>query len=218
VAGNLPVSNGCEVKLVWSLSGTPSALNILHFSHQPGAVMNQSVADGIGTTIRTAFSASLLPAQLTAIVSLLRVEVRHMDANSDPWFVAAGAAVPGTSASDPLPAATALAVTLLTGLRGRSFRGRVYLWGWAENANTTTGSVASTATDAGSAFVNAIRTNMVANHSYTMVVLSRFTTTPGSPPGTPAIERTPPLMTTVTAAGSLDARWDVQRRRAVPGI
>lgn len=218
MAGNLPVPQGMEMKITYSLNGVMSALNILHFNHQLGETLNQGDADAMAATIRSAFTASLIPAQLHTSVALAKVEVRHMDQPSDPWFLGSGAAVAGTSVSDPLPAATALVVTLHTGLRGRSYKGRVYLWGWAENANSTTGTAATAATDAASAFISAIRTNMLSTHQYTLGVLSRWTTPPGSAPSAPPVERTPPIITPVIAVGAADARWDVQRRRAIPGI
>lgn len=219
MAGNKPVPQGLEVKLVWAWNGNPSAINIFHASHELGAVHTQARADAIATGIRTAFTT---PAAYGSFVhtgvTLARVESRHMDAATDPWFIGAGAAVAGTSAANPLPAATAFVVSLRTGLRGRSYNGRVYLWGWTEDANDAAGGISAAAAEAGRAFVGAIGGNLISAAQSTFSVLSRFTTPAGSPPGTPATERTPPQLTAITAAVTADLRWDVQRRRAVPGI
>jgi hypothetical protein len=218
MAGNLPVPQGAEVKLVWSLSGTPSALNILHFNHEVGAVMTQAKADAISTLVKAAVTSSGIGTRLWTNVALLRVETRHMDSNTDPWFIGAGAGVPGASADNPLPAATAFCVTLKTGLRGRSYNGRVYLWGWTEFANDTQGGADTSSKDGAVAFIDTIRSNMSSAQQLTMGVLTRWTTPPGSPPNTPPVERTPPVITPVTTVVALDQRWDVQRRRAIPGI
>lgn len=218
MAGNLPVTNGAEVKIVWGLSGTPAALNILHFAHDAGAIMNQAKADSISTLVKAAFTSSAIGGFLHTTVSLMRVESRHMDSNTDPWFVGAGAAVAGSGAGNPLPAATAFVVSLKTGLRGRSYNGRVYLWGWTEDANDAAGGIATGAFGAAGAFIDTIRVNMGSAQQWDLGILSRWTTPPGSPPNTPPTERTPPLITPVTQVVALDSRWDVQRRRAIPGI
>lgn len=217
MAGNLPVPNGVEVKLVWTLSGVPYALNILHFVHQVGASMNQATADAISTLVKTSFTNNLATF-IHPNVQLLRVESRHMDANSDPWYIGAGAGVPGTGTGDPLPAATSFAVTLKTGLRGRSFNGRVFLWGYTEGANDTAGGITALGKTGSEAFLQGIDTNMNTTQQRPMAVLSRWHTPPGLPPGTPATERNPPLLTDVSTIVALDSRWDTQRRRAIPGI
>jgi hypothetical protein len=216
MAGNLPVTNGVEVKLVWTATGVPWALNILHFTNSTGTSMTQSRADSISTVVKSAFTTSLLPAQLHTSAALNRVEVRSMTANSDPWFVGAGAAVPGTATGKPLPSATALVVTLKTGLRGRSYNGRYYQWGWGEIANDTAGGATAAAANSLGGFINTMRTNLSgAPSSLSMAILSRYTTPPGQ---TASIERNPPILTPVTAEVLLDSRWDTQRRRAIPGV
>lgn len=218
MAGNLPVPQGAEVKLVWAFNGTPYALNILHFTHDIGAAMTQAKADAIAALVRAAFPASQLAAHVHTGVTLLRVESRHMDSNTDPWFVGSGGPTPGTGAGNPLPAATAFVVTLKTGLRGRSYNGRVYTWGWTEDANDVAGGITAAGSTAATTFVLSIQGNMSSAQQLTMGVLSRWTTPPTAPPNTPPTERTPPLITPVTAVVALDSRWDVQRRRAIPGI
>jgi hypothetical protein len=217
MAGNFPVPNGVEVKIVWGLAGIPTALNILHFSHAAAASMTQAVADAISALIKTSFTNNLA-AFIHPTVSLLRVETRNMDNQSDPWFVTSSAAPPGTGTGNPLPAATAFCVSLKTGLRGRSYNGRVYLWGFASVANDTNGGITTAASTGAVAFIQGIDTNMSTTQSRPMAIVSRWTTPPGSPPNTPPTERPVPLLTDVTSIVALDSRWDVQRRRAVPGV
>lgn len=218
MAGNLPVPNGTEVKLVWALNGEPAALNILHFSHTPGAGMDQTKANAISVSVGSMLTTSGLLAHLYTGVTLARTEVRNMDSNSDPWFVGNQAPIAGTSVDNPLPAATAFCVTLKTGLRGRSYNGRVFLWGYTEGANGTTGGITPTAKTDSEDFIKQIDNELFNTQALLMSVVSRWTTPPTAPPGTPAVERNPPILTRVTSIVALDSRWDVQRRRAIPGI
>lgn len=216
MAGNLPVTNGTELKLVWTLSGVPYALNILHAIHPVGQTHTQAIANSIDTAVKSALTASALPAQLANTVALLRVSSRNMDSLSDPWFDGSAAALPGTAAGKPLPAANCLVVTNRTGLRGRSYNGRTYLTGFAEIANDSSGGATTAAATAASSFLNAIRTGVLgAPMNLTLGVLSRYWTPPGT---TETVERVTPLINTITGSFMLDQRWDVQRRRAIPGI
>lgn len=218
MAGNLPVPQGLEQKIVWANNGIPFALTILHFRHSVGQLHTQARADTLATLTRAAFTSSGLTIQLGSLISLFRVESRHMDANSDPWFIGTGAALAATGTGDLLPLATSLVVTSNTGLRGRSYSGRSYIVGFTEGANSPTGAASQAAADAAALFINTIRADAQSQLTLTMSVLSRWTTPPGSPPSTPPVERTPPILSDVISASCRDLRWDVQRRRAIPGI
>jgi len=215
MAGNFPAARGVEVKITWSFNGTPQAINILHFDNPSLAVMTQTIANNVGTAIRTAFTSSALVGQIHTGVTLSKVELRGMSAASNPWFTSTGAAVPGTAVGKPLPAATALVVSLKTGLRGRSYNGRTYIWGWAEGANDTGGGASLAAAAAASKFLDDMKVAIGGGTpALNLAVLSRFTTPPG---GTAPVERPEPVVTPV-ASTPADQRWDVQRRRAVPGV
>lgn len=215
VAGNLPVLNGVELKMVWTFSGVPQALNILHFNNAQGATITQSVANQVDTAVKSALTSSGHLASLHTGTALARCDIRSMTSNTDPWFLGAGAPVAGTSTGDPLPAATALVVTSVTGLRGRSFMGRTYLWGWAEGVNDAAGGVTVAAANAAAQFLTSVRTALAGQTpSFTQAILSRWTT----PPGGVVTERNPPILTTVVQNLCKDQRWDTQRRRAIPGI
>lgn len=218
MAGNLPVPQGLEAKLVWSRAGIPYALTILHFRHAVGQLHDQTRANTLDTLCKTALTSSGHGANLHTSVALARVESRHMDSNSDPWFIGAGAPVAGTATGDLLPLANAFVVTSKTGLRGRSFNGRTYLMGFAEGVNDSAGQITAAAAAAAVNFVGFIVQDAATQLSLTRSILSRWTTPPTAPPNTPPTERNPPILTPVTLTTNLDLRWDVQRRRAVPGI
>jgi len=215
MAGNLPVTGGIEVKLTWTLNGTPSALNILHYLQAPVTPMTQARADAISVIHKTAFTSSSHTASIWTGVALATVSVRDMGDNTNPWYIGAGAAVPGASAANPLPAATAAVISIPTGKRGRSFNGRVYLWGFTEDANDVGGGIAAAAGTNAVAFISNATTSMSGSQQSNLAVLSRFTTPPGA---TESIERVPPLLTVASGVVLRDSRWDVQRRRATPGI
>lgn len=216
MAGNLPVPNGIALKLVWNLSGVPAALNILNFNNLSGGVVDQAAANAVDGLVKTAFASSGLAASIWSSVALARIELRDLDALSNPWYIGSGAATPGTSAANPLPAATALVVSLATGLRGRSYNGRYYQWGYTEDANDAAGGATAAAAANTVAFVSAINTAMQgAPRAWNICVLSRWTRPLIGPP---SVERQPPIVTPVTSIHTKDLRWDVQRRRAVPGI
>lgn len=218
MAGNLPVPQGVEVKLVWARSGVPFAVNILHFRHAVGQLHDQTRANTISAIYGTAMTSSGLGGLLHTTVSLARTESRHMDSNTDPWFIGSQAAVPGSAAGDLMPLYTAFVVTQKTGLRGRSFNGRVYISGWAEGVNDATGQISQAGATAADAFVGNAHNEMQTQLGLVSSILSRWTTPPGSPPNTAPTERNPPILTPVTTILNLDLRWDVQRRRIVPGI
>lgn len=218
MAGNLPVPQGLECKIVWQLAGQDWALNILHFQHAVGTLHTQTRADTLSTLVKTALTSSALGGQLHPTVGLARVESRHMDSNSDPWFIGAGAPVVGTGTGDILAPQLVFCATLRTGLRGRSFNGRVYLGGFTEAANDAGGLVTTAATAAAINFLQAIASEAVTQLQLNHSILSRWTTPPTAPPGTPPTERNPPILSPVTAHTARDQRWDTQRRRAIPGI
>lgn len=216
MATPLPALNGVEIKLVWTFNAQPFALNILHGQNQTPIAITQAVADALDIAVKGALSSSALASQLNSGVALAHLEMRSMTSNEDPWFVAAGAPAPGTSTENPLPAATALVVSLRTGKRGRSFNGRFYQFGYSELANDAAGGATATAATATRAFVDAVSTAMQSGgRGIQMAVLSRVTTPPGA---SAPIVRPTPVLTPVTAAVMADQRWDTQRRRAIPGI
>lgn len=177
--------------------------------------MTQARADAIDTMVKSQFTTHQHSLNIWTGVALANAAVRDMGSNTNPWYVGSGAAVAGASAGNPLPAATAAVVSLTTGLRGRSYNGRVYLWGFTEDSNDAAGGITPTAGTAARNFVAGIGTGMGSTAQAPMAILSRFTTPPGA---AAPIERTPPILTPVVGFLMKDNRWDVQRRRAVAGI
>lgn len=214
--GNLPVTRGLEIKIFWGLTTENQALTVLHANNVSGATVNDALATTIGSTLTAAFTSSGLAAQIVPTLGMNSVIIRDMGAATNPEFQGA-ASVRGTATNaTPLPANVSLCVTGRTGLRGKSFNSRTYLWGFSVAAVGTTGGISAATSTAAASFMNTVRTNLTAlPNSMQLSVLSRFTTPPGA---TSAIERNPPILTQITTYVVRDGIWDSQRRRAVPGI
>jgi len=203
------VPEACFLRLIWTLSGVPYAVNVLGVRNAGHLAITQAIANSVGSAVKTGFASSGLNAQLATTISLGNVGLRDIGSANQPEYLDTGAAVPGTAAGDPLPPQIALCVTLRTALAGRSFRGRSYIPGFTEAANGTTGTASAAASTAAINFVNACATSL-ASSGLALAVVSR-----------PAPSATPPragFVNNVTAVLTRDLIWDTQRRRARPGI
>lgn len=218
----LVVANTCIVRTLWAFGGQ-GTVNV-YAARVGTALINQALAESLGSAIKTAFTSNLAPL-MTAAIQLVRVGVRDIRAANLPEFRDTGPPVLGTAVgSDMLPKATAICVTLRTAGSGRSHRGRTYIGGWDEAQNDTNGNTLGAANTAAVNFVSAIRGAMTTN-GLTMVVLSRpafretivetsfdaagnvletHTTTHNARPG---------FITDVSALESRTTQWEYQRRR-----
>lgn len=217
-AGNLPVPQGVEIRWFYEdADGAGQAICVLHAKNTASAPIDQAAANSVAGVIRGAFTTSLYATHVVPDIRLGRVDVRDQSDLTRPAFAGTGAAVPGTSVvPTPLPAATAFVVSGFTGLRGASYRSRTYLWGFSTSAVDPAGGMSSAAAGHCLDFMEAIRTGLLgATPSLQVSVLSRFHKGPTDPV---TVERNPPILTQITSYGLKDLRFDVQRRRAVPGI
>lgn len=203
----LVVANAAQLRLIWALSGQLYALNVLGVVNSGAVAITQALANTLGTAIKAALTSSGHGATVSNVVGLASVGIRDIRSANTAEFLDTGAATMGTNVSDLLPPQTALVVTLRTAQAGRSFRGRVYLPGFGESANSTTGTITSTTFCVD--FVAAIQAALVSS-SLNLGVLSRPREAPLSPSAG--------FVTPVTSIVARDAVWDTQRRRAVPGI
>lgn len=114
----------------------------------------------------------------------------------------------GGNANQCLTTGQACAIKLATGLRGRSFRGRIYWPGIPTNMITAnTGQITAAYRDALAASINTLRTSLTADSAVdTLVVVSYMAN---------GLWRTTGLATTVTSA-SAHLNLDSMRRR-LPG-
>lgn len=197
----LVIPGTVRVNLVWTRSGAEYAVNVLHYLVPSGQVVTGATATDLAADIGNAFGASTLDNWIENAVALSRVSVRDIRTANLPEFNASLTAG-GLSVSDPLPLGVALCATFRTALAGRRFRGRFYMPGWAENANTSSGVADVGAVADLETFLTNISSPTVEGNLWTLGVMSQA-----------EVETNP-----VIAIECRDAVWDTQRRRAVPGI
>jgi hypothetical protein len=195
------IPNSVLARLIWTKSGEPYAVNVLGATKAGGGSITQAVVNTFGSAVKSTFTASGLAPLTAATVSLQSVALRDISAANFAEFVDTNPAVPGTATTDCLPPQVAMVVTLRTALAGKSYRGRVYIPGAAEENNTATGLAALAYRDAAVAFVGGIA-NAFAASGLTFSVLSR----------------TLSIATPVAGIVTRDATWDTVRKRAVAGI
>lgn len=203
----LVVPGAAQMRLIWAVGGQLYALNVMGVVNSGSVAITQALTNTIGTAIKASFASTAFNVAIHTTVTLANIGLRDIRTANTAEFIDAGAAVAGTAVGDLLPPQTALCITLRTASAGRSFRGRVYLPGFAESHNTAGG--LANGLVAPVAFVAAIKSNLQSS-GLDLGVLSR-----------PAPDATPPragFITTVNAVVARDAVWDTQRRRAVPGI
>jgi hypothetical protein len=202
----LIVPNAAQMRLIWALGGQLYALNVMGVV--AGAIaINQTLANTLGTAIKSGFTSSAFVAAVHPTVTLVNIGIRDIRTASQPEFLDTGASVAGTGTGDLLPPQTALCITLRTASAGARFRGRVYLPGYTEGNNTATGTLSAAGSSV--SFVTAIQSALIAS-SLNLGVIHRPTAAP--------LPVTSGFITTVTSIVARDLVWDTQRRRAVPGI
>lgn len=220
----LVIQNCIQVRLLFVLAGQ-LGVNVLHGTVTGGVVVNQALANTLGSAIKSAWSSNL-GAHCPPSTALVRVGVRDLRSANLTEFLDTGAAVGGiATAVDALPAQNAAVVTLRTALSGKSFRGRVYISGFSEAENDVNGNTATAANTAAVAFIAAVQGAMTTS-LITLAVASRpaerktLVETTFHADGT-START--LSTTtakaggaqnVTSVAARDANWQSQRRRS----
>lgn len=197
----LVVPQGVLVRLLWSKGGTTTAINVLGARNATGAVINQTLTNTLGSSIKSAVTSSGLGALQGTTFALAQVGVRNIAIANQPEFLDTGAAVAGSGTGDYLPPQVSFAVTLRTALAGRRYRGRTYLTGFVEAASDANGVATSGTATAAVAFITAVQSAM-ATSGLTLAVVSRV------------LSITEP----VTAIVSRDLLWETQRRRALAGV
>lgn len=212
---SLVITDAVLIRLIWQVAGVDFAVNTLHYRAPPLHVVNQLSTNAVGTAVDQAAIAAALPAQWPTNVTLSRVTQRDRRAQNQPEYVGNVGRV-GTAVGDLLPPQTALCITTRTALAGRSYRGRVYLPGWAESTSDAVGQATAAAQTAAVAFVTDLMSMTISGNILNLAVARQSKTNATPPP--PTIELEPGELNDVTAVLSRDLRWETQRRRATPGI
>lgn len=219
MAPPLQVDNGGLLRLIWSVSGEPYAVNVMAFSGTASQPPTTAIATTVAAAIATGYTNSALNAQHSTLVTLSSIGLRSINVANQAEVPATVAGAAGTSSTPMLPQQVAAVVTVRTALAGRRFRGRVYLPGWAQIAGASSSAFTTAAGTAALSFISTVG-NALFTSNYTLSVLSRPVfqeVTPPTIPPTFILIRAGQL-NTATSFDLVDHRWDTQRRRLNPGI
>lgn len=144
VAGPQNVPSVIEIQWTTNLPNGKVARNTVHgFYSAPPANM-QTLANGLSSAIISAWNtnlASLMPTTTSYGIT----QIRDMTNFTNPVFIAVGTAQPGTSVSPAMPVNNAIVMTEQIAARGKGMKGRVYLAGFATNADSGGGVISSAA-------------------------------------------------------------------------
>jgi hypothetical protein len=139
------------------------------------------------------------------------VFVRDMTNFTNPVFVGTGTAVAGTGGAVAMPENNAIVLTENIAARGRGAKGRVFLGGWAQNADVTVGGISGTVQTA----LNALGTawaNALSGQSLTPCVAQVARQQYQGVTGTVHAQRNAGHVN-VSSYTCRDLIWDTQRRR-----
>lgn len=221
------VANAALVRLIWSLAGQGTMVNVLGALIGSGPAVTQATANTLGTAIKGSLNSGTYKTRLHSGTSLVGVGVRDIRQVNLPEFIDNGVAVPGTGTLDALPRSAALVVSLRTALAGRGHRGRTYLGGFDESVNDPDGSASTLLLTDAATFMAAVQSALSAA-SMPLAVVGRnrnaksTTVDVTNPDGSHSIKvRSYPAsaghVEAVTAIQVRNDTWDSQRRRTSPG-
>lgn len=205
------VPAGVLVRLIWQFGSADYAVNVLGARNPASTVINQALANALGTAIKASFTSSGLAALMSTNVGLSRVGVRDINTASNAEFLSGATATLGTGTGDALPKQIAYCVTLRTAKAGPRFRGRQFIPGFVEANNDANGNPAAAVITAATAFVTAVQGNLSSN-GLTLAVISR-----------PVFDANcqvtrAGVATDVTSIVGRQTNWQTIRKRAIPGI
>lgn len=195
----IPADNVCQAELFQTWD-TQSVENVLHF--RPNGSLTPTKMTELGAHIVTWWNTYIKGAMPTTL-QLTQIKLTDLTLDIGPVVNhATGLPLAGTNGSPSLPNNCAIVLTKRTLLRGRSFRGRIYVPGLVEayvTGNTyAPGNLATTVTD-----WSRLLTFTTASDTWDMVVVSRYNA------------NAPRVNAVITEVSSLDSDGviDSQRRR-----
>jgi hypothetical protein len=211
IPGKFAISNCVEIRLIWQITTTRQAAVTLNGRNPGTTAVNISLANNALTQFGQAWESHLALYSPTAVV-LGAAMVRDMSSADNPFIISDAAGFSGTSASPLMPQEVALVLTENISVRGRGAKGRLYIPGFATNADNGDG----TALDAVRLAMNAMGTAWIA--AFTPLALAPALAKPARQAyvgvtGTPHDARDAGIAT-VTSYVCQDVVWDSQRRRS----
>lgn len=161
----IPSPHGASARLVWT-AGLREWSNILWFTKTN---FTQTDMEVLAAALKAAFDSNA-QSVISMTASLDRVEITDGRTEGAQIVQSTGTPVGGGASADMMPISTAFVITSRTGLRGRSYRGRIYFSGMPEGSHTNDEWNEDTATRL-LGFAGGLKT-AGANNEWTMVVRS----------------------------------------------
>jgi len=218
VAGSVYIQSVVAIRLFWTLSNGKTAFNVLHARYGTAPAFSQAFANSVFTSVAGALNSSNLDTYLDVQTKLAHVGVRNMASQGTPpvgfseWVSdvtpVSGQAVGG----GPMPPQIALVVSLKSGFSGQANRGRVYIPGWNNTADTGNGLAKQEAADAAVDFIQALKDAAFGNSLSLCIAQPARQAYEGRTGVThPARSSGSQLVNGIV---SLNNRWETQRLRA----
>lgn len=204
------------VRLNWSMAGGKVAHNVLYASWTGAPALTTTLANSVRTAVIAGSNWTTFLGLIAPSVSFLGVTLLDMrDLLSSP-IDSVQTAIPGTSAGTAMPDEIAVVVTMLTGRRGPSGRGRAYIPGLSGTAMAAGGVISGAAMTAVQTWFQqnvsnqGISTN-VGTHALGLPHRAAYT----SPKTGRVFPERPATTVIVTSSIVKDNHWDSQRRRGL---
>lgn len=219
-AGRIPgaaaVANVLEIRCLLGLANGKVASITFHGYNATMPAVNVALANTLMASLSSAWSTNLgsYMAAGTTPSTFAAVYIRDMTNPGFPVFQSTSAAVLGTSASPAMPVNVALVLTENLNIRGRGAKGRVYIPGWATNADAGGGVAVGAVQTAVTAFGTAVF-NAITSAGFTPAVAKVARAAYTGYTGTPHLQRNA-TWAQVISYSCRDAIWDTQRRRIQP--
>jgi len=224
VAGAFNVPQVVEVKMQFQLPNTKVIFNTIHGSYATTPASIQTLANALWTSLTNAWTTNLATYMHTSTL-FQNVLVRDMANTNNPVFVGTGAAVPGTAPGTvAMPESNAIVLTENIAGRGRGLKGRIFIGGWVQSADVTTGGINTAVQTALNSYGIALASALSAQSLSACVAQPPrsaylgYTGTAHPQRGTPGSGGNPGTGThiAVNSYTCRDLIWDTQRRRVQP--
>jgi hypothetical protein len=162
-------ADAVEVDITYLFDGQ-RCQNVVHYAYDSVPVPDDMVE--LGNEIISAWDSGM-KAWMPSTLSLIEVKLTDLTTQISPSvFATTGLPVVGTNVSPALPNSNALVLTKRTALRGRSYRGRIYVPGLIEG-QVTANAVSSAYQTNYLNFWNGLLTITTTQNSFEMVVFSK---------------------------------------------
>lgn len=215
IRGAFTVPSVIEIVMMFTLVNLKSASIRFHGAFVTAPANMQTLANALSVSLGTAWSTNLAPLCPPG-TTYNGITARDMTLTTNPVAFAPVTPVPGTAAAPalPLPVNVAAVMTQNISSRGRGLKGRVYLPGFASNADAGNGQMTTATGTAINSFGTAVTAALTAQ-SLTATVAQparqAYIGVTGTAHGPRSVGHT-----NVTSMVARDLIWDTQRRRVQP--